>query len=773
MDKDNRVALGDMDVADRRELAHNHPLLDRYADEVNARHNLPAHLINGLKNAGERSESTGHNSVSPRQASGVMQFVPKTAKAYGLDDPTDPMASIDAAGRYASDLQKQLKTSDRSLLAGAYNSGPSHPAYARGELPNYPETQAYAKRVGDYAITRDAEDAKTFKPVNIPLAGADTRAGQKVMPEDLQDNATIFDYLKDKARQPAISGDSLKNAGMGAVHALETAGNGIGGIAIKPVNLVSRMLSDKNIINPQLFSSDASDLRAAPYMNTTAGKVGNMAMGALADAMPFNAISKANLVRKAAEGLTAIPAIGKTLGAMFPTSAAGAIIGAAQPVHENEGFGQHMANANSGLLAGPLNSILSGVGTAAGKASGRAGELLGKGLDYVGLTKPSLGTGLTSTGKGAVQSAFDNGVHVYPQQITAPGTALSPEQHLKQHKSYTQAIIKNDLGLNTPDLNAALKTAKNQANTDYGKVYANEKIPIGHTIEEINALHSNPRDPSFDVNRRSSYAKQLIDDAATAVEGKPVLTGEELQARLSGYKTLKRKLEAAGNGPNNTPDEHAINTVTGIMDTLKNARDKVLSPEKQELLKATDIRYKKMHDIEKVLNTDASGLISPSKYGAMIKKEYPSDYTYGSNPNDVLNNRERIKLAQFGDTYMTEHPAQAAVPSALDNLLSHPILGPVAGAAIAHLSDPSDNPNHMGVVGSGLGLGALATMAASKGKQTSKRAYDSDMGKSAGALTSLFGPGNMANAAAQTNIANDATNRVDLTGMAAPDTKTD
>jgi hypothetical protein len=42
-------------------------------------------------------------------ASGLFQFVPSTAKQYGLDDPTDPAASADAAGRLGRDNQQVLR----------------------------------------------------------------------------------------------------------------------------------------------------------------------------------------------------------------------------------------------------------------------------------------------------------------------------------------------------------------------------------------------------------------------------------------------------------------------------------------------------------------------------------------------------------------------------------------------------------------------------------------------------------------------------------------
>lgn len=54
--------------------------------------------------------------------SGMFQFIPGTARMYGLKDPFDPYAATDAAGRYYRDLLKQFDGKvDRAVAA--YNSG--------------------------------------------------------------------------------------------------------------------------------------------------------------------------------------------------------------------------------------------------------------------------------------------------------------------------------------------------------------------------------------------------------------------------------------------------------------------------------------------------------------------------------------------------------------------------------------------------------------------------------------------------------------------------
>ncbi len=82
--------------------------------------------------------------VSSAGAQGIAQFMPATAAAYGLGDPFDPEAAIDAQAHLMSDLLRQF--GDPSLALAAYNAGPA-PVEACTCVPAYPETQAYVTRI--------------------------------------------------------------------------------------------------------------------------------------------------------------------------------------------------------------------------------------------------------------------------------------------------------------------------------------------------------------------------------------------------------------------------------------------------------------------------------------------------------------------------------------------------------------------------------------------------------------------------------------------------
>lgn len=82
--------------------------------------------------------------TSPKGAEGYFQFMPATAKAYGLTDPNNFEQSADAAGRYMRDNLKKYNGNINLALAD-YNGGPKAvDALARGKP--WAETQDYLNK---------------------------------------------------------------------------------------------------------------------------------------------------------------------------------------------------------------------------------------------------------------------------------------------------------------------------------------------------------------------------------------------------------------------------------------------------------------------------------------------------------------------------------------------------------------------------------------------------------------------------------------------------
>ena len=81
---------------------------------------------------------------SPMGAQGIAQFMPGTARGYGLSNPFDPDESIDAQAQLMHDLLERFAAVPLALAA--YNAGPA-PVAACGCVPPYPETRAYAAKI--------------------------------------------------------------------------------------------------------------------------------------------------------------------------------------------------------------------------------------------------------------------------------------------------------------------------------------------------------------------------------------------------------------------------------------------------------------------------------------------------------------------------------------------------------------------------------------------------------------------------------------------------
>ncbi len=82
--------------------------------------------------------------VSPAGAQGIAQFIPSTAVSYGLHDPFDPEAAIDAQAHLMSDLLRRFRSVPLALAA--YNAGPGAVS-ACGCAGPYAETRAYVARI--------------------------------------------------------------------------------------------------------------------------------------------------------------------------------------------------------------------------------------------------------------------------------------------------------------------------------------------------------------------------------------------------------------------------------------------------------------------------------------------------------------------------------------------------------------------------------------------------------------------------------------------------
>lgn len=106
------------------------------------RYQLPESLLRAVIH----TESNYYpQAVSRAGAAGLMQLMPKTAKALGVRDPFDPGQSVHGGSRYLRLLANRYD-GDMVLVLAAYNAGAGN-VEKYGGVPPFAETRAYVRSV--------------------------------------------------------------------------------------------------------------------------------------------------------------------------------------------------------------------------------------------------------------------------------------------------------------------------------------------------------------------------------------------------------------------------------------------------------------------------------------------------------------------------------------------------------------------------------------------------------------------------------------------------
>jgi len=109
-------------------------------ETVAAEHGVDARLVRAVVHVESAYQK---NARSPKGAMGLMQLMPATARQYGVADPYDPVANLEAGIRHLKSLLDRFPV---AVALAAYNAGEAAVQRFRG-VPPYPETRAYVSRI--------------------------------------------------------------------------------------------------------------------------------------------------------------------------------------------------------------------------------------------------------------------------------------------------------------------------------------------------------------------------------------------------------------------------------------------------------------------------------------------------------------------------------------------------------------------------------------------------------------------------------------------------
>lgn len=116
--------------------------LTQVVNSASATYHLDPDLVNSVIHA-----ESGFNAHarSPKGAQGLMQLMPSTASALGVNDAFDPQANVGGGSRYLRELLERYNFDLVKALA-AYNAGPQRVEQYQG-VPPFHETRAYVARI--------------------------------------------------------------------------------------------------------------------------------------------------------------------------------------------------------------------------------------------------------------------------------------------------------------------------------------------------------------------------------------------------------------------------------------------------------------------------------------------------------------------------------------------------------------------------------------------------------------------------------------------------
>lgn len=119
---------------------------DRLIEEAARKYNVDFALVKSMIKV---ESDFNPAAVSPKGAQGLMQIIPDNFSALGIVNPFDPYENIMGGTRFFKQMLDRFGGQTNLALA-AYNAGPGAVERNRNQIPAYPETRDYVRKVLHY-----------------------------------------------------------------------------------------------------------------------------------------------------------------------------------------------------------------------------------------------------------------------------------------------------------------------------------------------------------------------------------------------------------------------------------------------------------------------------------------------------------------------------------------------------------------------------------------------------------------------------------------------
>jgi hypothetical protein len=639
-----------------REAAQRKYVAPKEAQELfsrlEAKHGLPQGLLDAVWAA---ESGRGKNMRSSAGAQGHFQFMPGTAKTYGLSDPNDLAQSADAAARYYSNLSKRFGGDVPKMLAG-YNWGEGNvEKKGMGRLPA--ETRGYiekitgmmgrgAKAVGEFIIPSASASEEfsgdpwaQFKevPEESPEAAQEQEAQEAKEAQEVQASATTdaapedWTQFKEAPEETKAEPGSVKrvgevlssalpsgvvDAGVGALSGLasiagnveglgESLYNGVtgGGWNLDPVRRNNEYIDN---VSRDLGANTESSLpyEAGRLAGAVAGSAGvGPTLGAGAKMAPW-------LAERAPGFVTALETSGASAG-----PAATTMMGKAGNALTRMAGGA----ATGAVSAGIINPDQALTGAEIGAAIPAAGAAIGGIGKYVGgkmagtvkpevqaLAQKAQALGIDIPADRIFDSKPMNALAVGLDYVPFSGRAAAMEAMDETGKR----AVSRTFGQESSNIKVALAAAAKELGTKFEKALSETNVKLTPKFEKAMQDVAAEAEKTL-VPAEAQLIRNQIDDIVSKAipdESGNVEMVIEGQAAYNIKKTLDKLAKRSTNEAKSASD---------LRGALYDALNESMGPEQAAAFAKTRSQYGNMKEVEKLAQNGADGDVSWARVGNM------------------------------------------------------------------------------------------------------------------------------------------------------------